>query len=114
VIPTDAQLTERHAEIPGWDEMDEAFKPVLRRQMENYAGFLEQTDHHVGRVVQVLGDLGVLHDTLVYYIIGENGASAEGTLNGSFNEYIMANALAAMETPAFLMDRLGRWGTEES
>jgi arylsulfatase len=94
--------------------MDEALKPVLRRQMENYAGFLEHTDHHAGRVVQALEDLGVLHDTLVYYIIGDNGASGEGTLNGSFNEYIMANGLAAMETPAFLMERLDKWGTPES
>jgi arylsulfatase A-like enzyme len=114
VIPAEAELTERHHEIPGWDDMDEALKPVLRRQMENYAGFLEQTDHHVGRVVQALDDLGVLDDTLIYYIIGDNGASGEGTLNGSFNEYIMANGLAAMETPEFLTQRLDKWGTEES
>lgn len=114
VIPADAELTERHEEVPAWEDMDEALKPVLRRQMENYAGFLEHTDHHVGRVVQALADLGVLEDTLIYFIIGDNGASAEGTLNGSFNEYIMANGLAAMETPEFLMERLDRWGTEES
>src|SRR4051812_5996503 len=114
VIPADAELTERHEEIPAWDDMDEALKPVLRRQMENYAGFLAHTDHHVGRVVQALEDLGALDDTLVYYIIGDNGASGEGTLNGSFNEYIMANGLAAMETPAFLMERLDKWGTPES
>ena len=46
--------------------------------MEVYAGFLEHTDHHVGRLVDALDDLGVLDDTLVYYIIGDNGASAEG------------------------------------
>jgi arylsulfatase len=114
VIPENAELTERHAEIPAWDDMDEALKPVLRRQMENYAGFLEHTDHHVGRVVQALDDLGVLNDTLIYYIIGDNGASGEGTLNGSFNEYIMANGLGELETPEFLMERLDKWGTEES
>jgi len=114
VIPENAELTERHAEIPAWDDMDEALKPVLCRQMENYAGFLEHTDHHVGRVVQALDDLGVLNDTLIYYIIGDNGASGEGTLNGSFNEYIMANGLGELETPEFLMERLDKWGTEES
>jgi arylsulfatase len=114
VIPENAELTERHSEIPAWDDMDEALKPVLRRQMENYAGFLEHTDHHVGRVVQALDDLGVLDDTLIYYIIGDNGASGEGTLNGSFNEYIMANGLGELETPEFLMERLDKWGTEES
>src|SRR4051812_14178716 len=114
VIPPDAELSTRHEEIPAWDDMPEALKPILRRQMENYAGFLEHTDHHVGRVIQALENLGALEDTLVYYIIGDNGASGEGTLNGSFNEYIMANGLAAMETPEFLMERLDRWGTAES
>jgi arylsulfatase len=114
VVPEEAELTERHKEIPAWSEMDAALKPILLRQMENYAGFLEHTDHHVGRVIQALEDLGVLEDTLIYYIIGDNGASGEGTLNGSFNEYIMANGMAAMETPEFLMARLDQWGTEES
>ena len=61
-------------------------EPILARQMEIYAGFLEHTDHHVGRLVDTLKDLQVLDDTLVIYIIGDNGASAEGTLNGSFSE----------------------------
>ena len=58
--------------------MPDDLKPVLARQMEVYAGFLEHTDHHVGRLIDALDDLGVLDDTLVYYIIGDNGASAEG------------------------------------
>ena len=53
-------------------------KPVLARQMEVYAGFLEYADHHVGRVIDALEELGVLDDTLVYYIIGDNGASGRG------------------------------------
>ena len=76
VIPEDAELTARHEEIPAWDDMPDEMKPVLARQMEVYAGFLEHTDHHVGRLVDALDDLGVLEDTLVYYIIGDNGASA--------------------------------------
>ncbi len=51
VIPADCELTARHKEIPAWDEMPERSKPVLRRQMEVYAGFLEYTDHHVGRLL---------------------------------------------------------------
>ena len=58
--------------------------------MEVYAGFLEHTDHHVGRLIDALEDLEVLDDTLVYYIVGDNGASAEGTLKGTFNETIVA------------------------
>ena len=83
VIPDDAELTERPEEIPAWEDMPDDLKPVLRRQMEVYAGFLEHTDHHVGRLIDALEDLEILDDTLVYYIIGDNGASAEGTLNGA-------------------------------
>ena len=114
VIPEDCQLTERHKEIPAWDDMPEALKPVLRRQMEVYAGFLEYTDHHVGRLLDTLEKLGLLDDTLVYYIIGDNGASAEGTLNGTFNEMINFNGAAAIETPEFLMARLDKLGGPES
>ena len=73
--------------------------------MEVYAGFLEHTDHHVGRLIDAIEDLGVLDDTLVYYIIGDNGASAEGTLNGAFNEMANFNGMAAIETPEFMMSQ---------
>jgi arylsulfatase A-like enzyme len=114
VIPPEAELTPRHAQIPAWDEMPDELKPVLRRQMEVYAGFLEHTDHHVGRLVDMLSGLGILDDTLVYYIIGDNGASAEGTLNGTFNEMINFNGAAALETPEFLNAHLDTWGGPDS
>ena len=57
VVPESAELTARHDEIPGWDEMSDDIKPVLARQMEVYAGFLEHTDHHVGRLIDALDDL---------------------------------------------------------
>ena len=114
VIPQDCQLTARHGEIPVWDEMPEAFKPVLRRQMEVYAGFLEYTDHHVGRLVDGLEKLGILEDTLVYYIIGDNGASAEGSINGCFNEMSYFNMLQSLETPEFLMERIDKLGGPDS
>ncbi len=69
-----------------------AFKPVLRRQMEVYAGFMEYTDHHVGRLLDALKKLNILDDTLVYYIIGDNGASAEGTLNGATTRWPTSTA----------------------
>ncbi len=114
VIPADCQLTARHAEISAWDDMPDELKPVLRRQMEVYAGFLEYTDHHVGRLVDSLQRLGVLDDTLVYYIIGDNGASAEGTMNGTFNEMLNFNGLAEIETPQFMAERLDQFGGPES
>jgi arylsulfatase A-like enzyme len=114
VIPPDCQLTARHQQIPAWDAMPEDLKPVLRREMEVYAGFLEYTDHHVGRLVDGLKGLGILDDTLVYYIIGDNGASAEGTLNGTYNEMINFNGAAALETPEFLNARIDKLGGPES
>jgi arylsulfatase len=114
VIPADCQLTARHKEIPAWDEMPADIKPVLIRQMEVYAGFMEYTDHHVGRLFDALGKLGQLEDTLIYYIIGDNGASAEGTLIGAYNEMANFNGLASLETPEFLMARLDKLGGPES
>ncbi len=114
VIPPECELTPRHAEIPAWDEMPEDLKPVLRRQMEVYAGFLEYTDHHVGRLVESLQQLGVLDDTLIYYIVGDNGASAEGTINGTYNEMLNFNGMAALETPEFLAEHLEDFGGPDS
>jgi arylsulfatase len=114
VVPADCELSARPKEVPSWDEMPEAFKPVLRRQMEVYAGFMEYTDHHVGRLFETLERLGVMDDTLVYYIIGDNGASAEGSINGCFNEMSYFNGLQSFETPEYLMARLDKLGGPES
>ena len=114
VVPAETELTARHEEIPAWDDMPDELKPILARQMEVYAGFLEHTDHHVGRLVDALDDLGVLEDTLVYYIIGDNGASAEGTINGTFNETFIFNGAAALETPEFMAARIDDFGTPKA
>jgi arylsulfatase A-like enzyme len=114
VIPADAELTPRHAEIPAWDDMPDELKPVLEREMEIYAGFLEHVDHHVGRLVDAIEDLGVLGDTLIYYIIGDNGASAEGTLNGAFNEMANFNGMASLETPEFMVSKMDELGSPSS
>jgi arylsulfatase len=114
VIPAECQLTVRSPEVPAWDQMPEAFKPVLRREMEVYAGFLEYTDHHVGRILDGLKNLGIFDDTLVYYIIGDNGASAEGGINGCYNEMSYFNMLQSLETPEYLTERLDKLGGPES
>jgi arylsulfatase A-like enzyme len=112
VIAADAVLTPRHAEIPAWDEMDPALKPALEREMEVYAAFMEHTDHHVGRLLDALEP--ILDDTLVYVIVGDNGASAEGTLQGAFNEMANFNGMADLETPEFLVSKLDEFGGEGS
>jgi arylsulfatase len=114
VIPADADLTQRHDEITAWEDMPDELKPVLAREMEVYAGFLEHTDHHVGRLIDALEDLEILDDTLIYYILGDNGASAEGTMNGAFNEMANFNGMAALETPAFMRAKVDEFGSPES
>jgi arylsulfatase A-like enzyme len=114
VIAKDAQLTARPAEIPAWDSVDPAMKPVLAREMEIYAGFLEQVDHAVGRLVDALEDLGILEDTLIYYVIGDNGASAEGTLKGCFNEMTTLNGMPDIETTEFLVSKIDDFGTPKA
>jgi len=114
VIPRECELTNRPSEIPAWDTESAELKPVLARQMEVYAGFFEFTDHHIGRLINALEQLQVLDDTLIYYIIGDNGASGEGTLQGTFNEMLSLNGLSAFETAAFLSVRIDKFGSPES
>ncbi len=110
VIPADAELTARPAEVPAWDDMPDDLKPVLARQMEIYAGFLEHTDHHIGRLIDSLAGLEILDDTLIYLIIGDNGASGEGTLNGTFSEGIPLNGASHIETVEFMTSRIDDFG----
>ena len=114
VIPGDSQLTVRHPEIPAWDSIPAEMKPVLARQMEVYAGYLEHTDHHVGRLFDALQDLEFLDDTLIYVIIGDNGASAEGSLQGTFNEMVTITGFGHLETPEFMNERLDKFGGVEA
>ena len=111
VIPADAELTARPEEIPAYDDMPVELRPVLERQMEVYAGFLEHTDHHIGRVLDALDALDALDDTLVYMIIGDNGASAEGGIMGSVNEMFVFNGAAHLETPEFLIAHVDSLGS---
>ena len=111
VVPSDTELTPRPAEIQAWEDVADDLKPVLSRQMEVYAGFMEHTDHQIGRVLDTLEELGELDHTLIYLIIGDNGASAEGTPNGTFNEIISLNGAAAFETTEFMAERIDQFGS---
>lgn len=93
VVPEDCQLTTRSREIPAWADLDDDAKKVATRLMEVYAGFAEHTDYYAGQFLDALEKMGVLDNTLVFYIAGDNGASAEGLEPGSFNEMITLNYL---------------------
>jgi arylsulfatase A-like enzyme len=110
VIPPECELTARPADMPAWDDQPDNLKPVLAREMEIYAAFLEYADHHVGRVISAVGDLGILADTLVYYVIGDNGASAEGSLIGTTNE-TMGGEAPDLVTPEWMIEHIDDLGT---
>jgi arylsulfatase len=111
LVPDDTVLSERPEQIAAWVDVADELKPVLARQMEIYAGFMEHTDHQIGRLLDAIESLGVLDDTMIYLIIGDNGASAEGTPNGTFNEMISLNGAAAFETADFMAQRIDEFGT---
>src|SRR6266550_1480407 len=110
VIPPDCELTKRPEDIPAWDTMDAKLRPVLAREMEIYAAYLEFADYHVGRVIESLTELGILDETLIYYIIGDNGASAEGSLIGAWNDKAGAEA-PDLATPELMIEKIDELGS---
>jgi arylsulfatase A-like enzyme len=108
VIPADANLTARPAEIPAWDDMNSDQKRLFERQMETFAGFAEHTDYEVGRLVAQLEAIGELDNTLFFYIVGDNGSSAEGGPEGTYNEMMALNGIVG--TADQMMDHIDEWG----
>ena len=84
--PAGLRIDQRHSEIPAWDTHARTLQTRIAAQMEVYAGFLEYTDYHVGKILDGLKKLDILNDTLVFYIIGDNGASAEGSIIGALTK----------------------------
>src|SRR5262245_28386105 len=112
VIPADAKLTPRAPGVQAWDTLSPEEKRVFARFMEVYAGYLEQTDHNVGRVLKTIEDLGQLDNTLVIYIAGDNGASAEGSLQGLLNEMTFFNGVPEdIKEVLKRADEIGTWKT---
>jgi arylsulfatase len=93
IVPPEAELTERPDLFPAWDSLGDAEKRLYVRQMEVFAGYSENADWNVGRLLDAIEEAGDLDDTLVFYVWGDNGASLEGTVTGSFNEMTFLNAL---------------------
>ena len=93
VVPEDTELTERPDLFPAWESLSDAEKTLYARQMEVFAGFSENADWNVGRLLDEVEEMGELDNTLVIYIWGDNGASMEGTLTGSFNETTFFNGV---------------------
>jgi arylsulfatase A-like enzyme len=108
IIPAGTKLTARPKEIPAWDGMSGEQKRLFERQMETFAGFAEHTDHEVGRLVEQLEKIGEMENTLFFYIVGDNGSSAEGGPEGTYNEMMALNGIIGKADQ--MMDHIDEWG----
>jgi arylsulfatase A-like enzyme len=108
LVPPEAVLAPWAAGVPHWADLDEESRRVAARFMETYAGFAEHADHHVGRLIDSLEELGVLDDTLVVYMLGDNGASGEGGPEGTLREHLVGHGFADdIDDMAGRMDSFG-------
>jgi arylsulfatase A-like enzyme len=109
IIPENAQLAPKPKEIKDWDALSADEKKLFARQMEVYAGFAEHTDYEVGRLISAIEEMGQLENTVIFFIAGDNGASAEGQMNGVYNEMTYFNAFP--ETVPEMLKHLDEWGS---
>lgn len=108
VIPPGTRLTPRPEQIPAWADYPERYRPVATRLMEAFAGMLAHTDDQIGRVVDSIRELGEWDNTLFIYIVGDNGASGEGTIHGAWNEL---SGFGGGEDPEWLLAHIDDIGT---
>jgi arylsulfatase len=109
VVPPNTQLTKRPEQLPAWDSLSADQKRLYARMMEVYAGALSHADHHIGRLLDAVEQSGQMDNTLVIFIMGDNGASAEGSLQGTTNEVATAGN-GVQESMPFLLSMIDELG----
>jgi arylsulfatase A-like enzyme len=112
IVPEGTKLAAKPEAIKDWDKLSDDEKRLFAHQAEVYAAFLDYTDHEIGRMIQAIDDMGELDNTLIFYIAGDNGASAEGGPNGMFNEYTYFNGVA--EQVPDMLKLMDKWGGPET
>jgi arylsulfatase len=108
IVPESTQLAPKPADIKDWETLSADEKKLFIRQMEVYAGFAEQTDYEIGRLVTAIEELGVMENTIVILIAGDNGASAEGQMNGMYSEMTFFSGVP--ETVPDMLKHYDEWG----
>ncbi|MCC7257997.1 MAG: arylsulfatase [Gammaproteobacteria bacterium] len=112
VVPKGTKLAPKPAAIKDWDKLSADEKRLFAHQAEVFAAYLDYTDSEIGRMLQAVEDVGQLDNTLIFYIAGDNGTSAEGGENGLFNEYTYFNGV--QETVPDLLKVMDKWGSPET
>ena len=112
IIPANTELPPRPEDLTAWDALPAPSKQLFRRQAEVFAGFAAHTDHHIGRFVSAIEEIGELDNTLIFYIAGDNGTSAEGGMIGMYNEMTYFNAV--QEKVEDLIPLIDKWGSKET
>jgi arylsulfatase len=114
VIPQNAQLAPMPEDIKDWEALSENEKKLFSLQMETFAGFTSHTDNEVGRMVEAIEEIGELDNTLFVYIMGDNGSSGEGGLEGTYNELVHLNGIFDEETIESMLAHADDWGGPNS
>lgn len=109
VVPQETKLAPKPSDIKDWDALSANEKKIFTRQMETFAGFAAHTDHEIGRLLSAIEDLGEMDNTLIFYIAGDNGSSAEGQMNGMYNEMTYFNGIP--ETVEDMLKHYDEWGS---
>jgi arylsulfatase len=109
IVPPGTKLAPKPADIKDWDKLSADEKKLFTRQMEVYAGFAEQTDYESGRLISAIEKLGIMDNTVIIYIAGDNGASAEGQMNGMYQEMTYFSGVA--ETVPDMLKHYDEWGS---
>ncbi len=112
VVPRGTTLAPKPKAIPDWDTLSADEKRLFTRQVEVFAGYVEMVDHEIGRVVEAIGETGQLDNTLIFFVYGDNGTSAEGGRNGMFSEMTYFNGV--QEKVADMLKKIDKWGGPET
>jgi len=112
IVPENSTLAPKPTDIKDWETLSADEKKLFTRQMEVYAGFAEQTDYEVGRLISTIEELGIIDNTIILFIAGDNGASAEGQMNGMFSEMTYFSGIP--ETVPDMLKHYDEWGSEST
>lgn len=112
IVPPNTKIAPKPEDIKDWDKLSANEKKLFARQMEAYAGFAQHTDYEIGRLVDSLEELGIIDNTIIVFIAGDNGTSSEGQMNGMYSEMTYFNQVP--ETVEEMLKHYDEWGSDST